>query len=391
MLAVGATLLVAAGLWVVFAVPALVKFPSHLDQTTSYAGTFKLYVDPASGQALPNAITLPLRIDRRVHTLPGGGAHTAVVEEAVTYRIGDTTQQERHHYVIDRRSMQNRSDPRSWSFAPENHTDPAGTYRITLPMGTKATGRYRIWENEPGSSFWMSGDPARARVRSHGLALVGLQEVWARVPVASYYRAQLSTQGFPLDLTFDQLAARLGAEGVDVERALAALPPADGPAVAAARAAKLPLRFFRDNDGHALVEPRTGEIVDLVYSDEAISAAPDLAPLAPLRAALGRAPASPDVTALAAGLDTIDRAAPTRVYEIRYEQTPASFARSAARAKDDLRQIVIVERDVPGGLAGLGLLAFAAAGIGWWRARHATRAPAATAAPEGFGHGKLAA
>ena len=57
---------------------------------------------------------------------------------------------------------------------------------------------------------------------------------------------------------------------------------------------RVPLRFVRDNDGHALVEPRTGEIVDLVYSDEAIRAAPDGADLvldsvggAAFRASLG--------------------------------------------------------------------------------------------------------
>ena len=140
-------------------------------------------------------LNLPLEIDRRVRTLPGGGADTVVVEEAVTYRIADTAQQERHHYVVDRRSMQHRDDERNWSFAPENRIRPAGTYRVTLPLGMSADGRYRIWENEPGRSFWMVRDPARARVRQNGLGLVGLQEVWDGVPVAPYYRTEIEKQG----------------------------------------------------------------------------------------------------------------------------------------------------------------------------------------------------
>ncbi|HET8617848.1 MAG TPA: porin PorA family protein, partial [Acidimicrobiales bacterium] len=298
----GLTLLVAAALWRPVAVPQLVKFPSHVDLTTRYEGTFTLHIDTATNQPLADPTTLPLEIDRRVRTLPGGGAHTAVLEEAVTYRVAGTTQRERHHYVIDRRSMQHRDDPRGWAFSPANRVVEAGTYRVTLPLGTEADGRYRIWENEPGQSFWMVPDPARTTVNRHGLALAGLQEVWPGVPVASYYRDELRKQGFALDLTFPELAARLAADGVDVERALAALPPSDAPVAAAARDVRLPLRFFRDNDGHALVERRTGSIVELVYSAEAITATPDLAPLRGLRDALGRA-SSPEVAPLRDALD----------------------------------------------------------------------------------------
>jgi hypothetical protein len=358
-----------------------VKFPSHVDETTHYDGTFTLFVDPATGQSLADPMTVPLEIDRRVRTLPGGGAHTAVVEEAVTYTIAGTAQEERHRYVIDRRSMQHRDDGRSWSFSPRHPIHQAGTYRVTLPLGTTADGRYRIWENEPGRSFWMVRDPARARVRRDGLTLIGMQEVWHGAPVAPYYRAELSKQGFALELTFPQLAARLAAGGVDVERALDALPAADAPVVAAARDVRLPLRFFRDNDGHALVEPRTGAIVELVFSDEAITAAPDLAPLRELRNALDRAAASPETTALADALDAVDRAPPAPVYSLRYEQTAASVAAAARRTKDDLRQLDLVERYVPGGLAALSIVLLVLVALGRWRGRPAVPALDTTRAP----------
>ena len=368
--ALGLTLLVAAALWRPVAVPQLVKFPTHVDVRTRYEGTFTLHVDAATNRPLARPLTLPLEIDRRVRTLPGGGAHTAVLEEAVTYRIAGTTQRERHHYVIDRRSMQHRDDGRAWAFSPANRVVQAGTYRVTLPLGLKTGGRYRIWENEPGRSFWMGPDPARTLVHRHGLALAGLQEVWRGAPVARYYRAELRKQGFALELTFPALAARLAARGVDVERALDALPPSEAPVVAAARDVRLPLRFFRDNDGHALVERRTGSIVELVYSAEAITATPDLTPLRELRDALGGAASSPDVAALRGALDEIERAAPTPVYSLRYEQTAASVAEAARRTRSDLRTLDLVERSIPAGLAGLSLLVLlVTVGVGLRRRR----------------------
>jgi hypothetical protein len=380
MFLVAIVLLIAAALWRPVAVTQLVKFPSHLDETTSYRGTFTVHADPATGQPLPDPMSLPLEIDRRVHTLPGGGAHTAVLEEAVTYRVGDTTQRERHHYVIDRRSMQNHEDERSWSFSPENRVVQAGTYRVTLPLGTSADGRYRIWENEPGRPFWMVGDPDRARVRQHGLSLIGLQEVWRGAPVAPYYRAELRKQGFASELTFPQLAARFTAGGVDVERALDALSPADAPVASAARDVRLPLRFFRNNDGHALVEPRTGAIVDLVSSDEAITTTVDLAPLRELRDALGRAASSPQAAALADALGTLDRAAPAPLYSLRYEQTAGSVAEAARRTRNDLRTLDLVEREIPGALAALSVALLVLVALSRWRGRP-TEFPTGTAKP----------
>ncbi|MGH9234782.1 MAG: porin PorA family protein [Acidimicrobiales bacterium] len=378
MLAAGLTLLVVAALWRPLAVPRLATFPSSVDETTHYGGTFTLYVEPATGQPLAEPMSLPLVIHRRVHTLPGGGAHTVVVEEAVSYQIADTTQEERHQYVIDRRSMQHRDDGRSWSFSPENRIHQAGTYRVTLPLGTTADDRYRIWENEPGTSFWMVRDPDRARVRQNGLALIGFQEVWQGAPVATHYLDELRKQGFAVELTFPQLATRLAAEGVDVERALGALPPADASVVAAARETALPLRFVRDNDGHALVEPRTGTIVDLVYSDEAIRAAVDLAPLRRLRDALVRSAHVPEIAALAGALDAIDRAVPTPVYSLRYEQTPASVAAAAGRTRNDIRKLDLVERYVPGGLAALSVVLLVVVAIGRWPRRRTEQPVEAT-------------
>ena len=97
MFAIGVVLLIVAALWRPVAVPQLVKFPSHLDETTRYSGTFTVYVDPATGQPLADPMILPLEIDRRVRTHPVGVAHTVVNEDAVTNRFECTNQRERHN------------------------------------------------------------------------------------------------------------------------------------------------------------------------------------------------------------------------------------------------------------------------------------------------------
>ena len=353
LLAGGAVVLVAALLWRPAVSPLLVKFPTDLDQVTRYEGTFTLHVDQATGAPLPAPVEAPLALERRIRTVPGeSGARTVVLQELVTYRIAGTEQREAHQYVMDRRTMANRDDRRSWSYDPGNVVDRAGTYRVNLPLDADREGRYRIWENEPGAAFAMVGLDRGQEL--HGLGLVEMEEVFDRVPVADVYREELRKQGFPLAVGFDVLAARLQASGVDVDRALAALPAAHAATVAEARAASLPLRFFRSNDGHALVEPRTGAIVDLLRSDEGISATVDLSSLATLRRALAAISNGPEVGRLAGALDDLESHAPWPVYDLSYRQTPASVAEIVRLTQDEVSKLELVERRIPWGLLAAG-------------------------------------
>jgi hypothetical protein len=353
-LGTGIALLLAGALWRPVAVPLLVKFPTDLDQATRYEGTFTVYVDPETGATLASPIDLPLELERRIRTVPEqSGARTVVVQELVTFRIAGTEQREAHQYVMDRRSMANRNDPRSYAYTPANIVDRDGTYRVNLPLGTKADGEYRIWENEPGQAFPMVG--VARRVEREDLSLVEMEEVFDAAPVADYYRDELRKQGFALEVGFEELAARLGAAGVDVEAALGALPASDAATVSDARMRGLPLRFFRYNDGRALVEPRTGAIVDLLVSDEGIAATIDLAPLAELRQALARNASQPAIAALADGLDAVDAASPARVYHLHYGQTPGSVDEIADLTTTELSKLDWAERRLPLILVGAGV------------------------------------
>jgi hypothetical protein len=362
-LGVGMALLLAGVLWLPVAVPLLVKFPTDLDQATRYEGTFTVYVDPDTGATLASPIDLPLELERRIRTVPEqSGARTVVVQELVTFRIAGTEQREAHQYVMDRRSMANRDDPRSYAYSPANVVDRGGTYRVNLPLGTKEDGEYRIWENEPGQAFPMVG--VARRVARGDLSLVQMEEVFDDVPVADYYRDELRKQGFALEVGFEELAARLGAAGVDVEAALAALPASDAATISDARTRALPLRFFRYNDGRALVEPRTGAIVDLLVSDEGIAATIDLAPVAELRQALARNASQPAVAALAEGLDEVDAASPSRVYHLHYSQTPESVDEITDLTRAELRKLDWAERRLPLILVGVGVVLLLVGALG---------------------------
>jgi hypothetical protein len=118
-----------------------------------------------------------------------------------------------------------------------------------------------------------------------------------------------------------------------------------------------------------------------VFSDEAITATLDLAPLRELRDVLGRVSPSPEVTALADALDAIDRTPPASVYSLRYKQTAASVAEATRRTKNELRKLDLVEQYVPWGLVVLSVVVLVGVGVGRWR-RRPTERPGEARPPE---------
>ena len=124
----------------------------------------------------------------------------------------------------------------------------------------------------------------------------------------------------------------------------------------------LPLKFFRDNDGQALVEPRTGAIVDLMSSEEAITATLDLAPLDELRDALGREPASPrSPPSPMHWTPSSEQRRPRVLAPVRTDG--GVRRRGHRRTKTDLRKLDLVERLVPVGLGALSAVLLVLVGV----------------------------
>ena len=94
----GVMLMTAAALWRSFAVPALVRFPTDVDQHPRYEGTFTLFVDPAT------ALPLEHPLDRRTLDRPLGPGRPRREHRR-------TSSGPRDHRVCRRGKWTSRADP----------------------------------------------------------------------------------------------------------------------------------------------------------------------------------------------------------------------------------------------------------------------------------------
>ena len=170
---VGVVLVLVAALWGRMVVPRVVKFPSAVDRTDHYSGTFVTFLSMLQrARRLPNHSVQPLTIDRRVASVPGAaGADVALLQETATAHMGDRTVVQANVYAVDRRTMQNVADPRAWTFTPGNVVDRTGSYYVTTPMDMASTGvSLPIWKPEAGTTYPLTSmTPATGSVAGTGL------------------------------------------------------------------------------------------------------------------------------------------------------------------------------------------------------------------------------
>ena len=123
LIVIGVILIVAAILWWAIAVNLLVKFPSDVNVTPIYEGDVDVYQDLLTGQLVKQPTNFPLSIERHYESVSDEyDSSKAVVIESITQtvevplapqEIVDISQ-----YVIDRKTIENVDDPRSWAFEP---------------------------------------------------------------------------------------------------------------------------------------------------------------------------------------------------------------------------------------------------------------------------------
>ena len=359
----GVVLVALALLWWALAVPALVKYPTDLDVTPRFEGTFTLFVNPQTAAPLAQPQELPLTIERRIQSIGDESSGSkVVVKETIIQKAGsliDTT--ETNQYVMDRRSMANVEDGRAYAFEPGNVVDRSESYRLQLPMGTDRDETYQMYKNETGALYNLVGDTGQETREVEGLTLSMFKATGNNVPLSEEYLAQLrKIVPLPETMTLTQLKPILAAGGVDVDKLVAGivpvLEPADLAALQQALAAPIELQYLTTFDGTVGIESRTGTEVDVERISETISARPQL-DLAPLQALLAKYSAQPAVQAAAPVLAGLGTAPPVRLFAYEYGQTDASVADIAGEAKDMRNQILTAERWVPGILLALGLVA----------------------------------
>jgi hypothetical protein len=358
-LSVGVLLVAAAVIWRSFAVPALVKFPTDVDQTPRYEGTFVLFVDPATAAPLDEPTTAGLAVNRHIEALPAeSGAHDVVVRETITFEVeGLPEATQVHQYVMDRSTNVNLNDGRAWAYESSNVLDRAGAYWIAMPADVDTTSPVRMYKDEIGATFSAVGGPATEEI--DGLQLVGFEaSVASPQPLTEAYLQSLdAVVPLPRSLTFDQLRPSLLAAGLPVDEAMASVAalatPDDLATLAELIGEPIPLEYVIEFSGHTFVEPQTGAIVDVSSVVDRVSARPAGEATAELVNILGNYSDNP---AIAATIDALDdfSTRPLPVFEYRYAQVPDSVEEIASWVSDQRDRMDLAERIIPlvVGLAG---------------------------------------
>jgi hypothetical protein len=363
----GGVLLLGAFGWRGIAVPALVKFPTDVDQRPQYDGTFTLFVDPASAAPLVEPTTAALSVDRHVEALPDeSGANQVVVRETITFDVdGLASATQVHQYVMNRRTNVNVADDRAWAFEDTNVLDRSEAFWVALPKDVDSTSTVPMFKDEVGGRFVATGVPETEVVE--GLDLVGVATQPTTMPLTdAYLRSLDAVIPLPRSLGFEQLKPSLIAAGVPVDAAMAALVQVATPEELATLgeliAQPIPLEYVVTFGGTVFAEPRTGAIVDVTSIVDRIGVRPAAQALPRLLTILER---HRDKPAVAAAIDGLDRLAtePLPVFEYRYAQTPASAQEIARWVADQRDRMDLAERTIPMALAMTGVVAVVVGGL----------------------------
>ncbi len=365
---------IVAVLWWTFAVPTLVKYPTDLDVTPRYAGTFTLFVNPATA-APTRPTSVPLNIERHIRALTDqSGSSRVVVQETISQQAGDLVNvTQTNVYVMDRRTMKNLVDNRAYAFEPANVVDRSGAYRLNLPFDTNADSTYEIYKNETGTTYELRGDTTTPVTNEAGLHLHNFTASVRDVPIDPAYLAELNkVLPLPDSLKLAQLKPQLKAAGLDVDTVLSAvatvITPQDLATLARLAAKPIPLQYVSSFDGKVAIEQSTGAEVD-VAATESVGAKPVLTDMATLQSVVARYPTVPAAVAAGKALQSLSAAPATKLFEFEYKQTPASVADIAEHVAAMRYQIRLADVYAPVGLLGAGALTLAVGVFVGWRRR----------------------
>jgi hypothetical protein len=343
--------------WMVVGVPTLVKYPTDLDVSPQYEGTFSLLVDPLTAAPLAEPVVMPLTVDRRIEAIEDeSGSSRVVVRETIHQVAGellDVTQT--NQYVMDRSSIENVADDRAFAFDPANVVDRSGSYRLNLPFDTSQSETYDMYKNEIDDTYGLVGDTETPTTDLEGLHLSNFVASVDEARLSDAYLTELNkTVPLPDTMTLDQMKPQLLAAGIDVDALVTALTPVltpeDAATLSSFAADPIPIEYVMSFDGQAAVEPVTGAEVRVSVS-ESVGASPVLTSLPALQDVLSHYPGVPEAVTASAALDDLAAAPASPLFEYSYEQTPASVADVADTVTDMRRQVLLAKVWLPLALA----------------------------------------
>lgn len=363
LIGVGVGLLVIALLWLVFAVPALVRYPLDIDATPIYEGKFTLFVDANTFAPLDTPQVLPLKVTRHIDALGSKSSYSkVVVSEKIDFDAGGQfSQKQDNQYVMDRRSMKNVQSDNAYAFTSDNVVDRSPAFRLNFPLDTDANGEYLIYKNETASTYTAAPDPVEPKLEVDGLHLVAFAASSKPTPISPAYIALLS-QSVPLPktLTITQLTPLLLQAGIDVPATLTALQPVITPedltTLTKLASQPIALQYLDTFSGGDAVEPTTGAIVVVRNVVETVSATAAPEASKPIIDVLTRYPQVPEAKAALEGLNAL-ATNPIPLFRNEFSQTDASIKDIAGQVKDQKDKIELAKKTVPTVLVVLGVVA----------------------------------
>jgi hypothetical protein len=368
-------LAVAALVWMVVGIPAVVKYPTDLDASPRYEGTFSLLVDPLTAAPLAEPVVIPLTVERHIEAIGDESGSSRVVVRETIHQVAadllDVTQT--NQYVMDRSSVENVTDDRAFAFDPANVVDRSGTYRLNLPFDTSRSETYGMYKNEIDGTYELVGDTATATTHLEGLDLSNFTASVDEAPLSDVYLAELDkTVPLPDSMTLDQMKPQLLAASVDVDALVTALTPVltpeDAATLSSFAAEPIPIEYVLSFTGQVAVEPVTGAEVRVSVS-ESVSARPVLTSVPALQDVLSRYPGVPEAVTTNAALGDLAAAPASPLFEYSYEQTPASVADVAGTATDLRRQVLVAKVWLPLALAAGAVLSLVVGAVVFLRRR----------------------
>ncbi len=267
----------------------------------------------------------------------------------------DFTQE--NQYVMNRRSMQNVKDPRSWAFTSDNVVDRSPNYRLNFPFDTK-TQVYPVYKNEIGTSY--EARPAGTTTDIEGVTAKDFKAVSDAKPVTAAYLAWIDQAvELPKSLTLDELKPILTTAGFDIDASLpgllAALSPEDAATVTKLATSSIDLAYQLEFTGTDAVDTYTGAPMEIRDVTETLTAKPTGDAVTTLQTVLEKYPDNTEAKAGLGAIKSLDEN-PIKVFENSYTQTPDSIHDLAGEVRHQRNQRRLAEKTVPRLLLIIGLV-----------------------------------
>ena len=364
LIVIGILLVALAIVWWAVIAPSLVKLPSDVDTPMNFEGNLTLYIDPETGQPLPEGqeMALPMTVVRTFKSLADlYTSNTAVFEDTLVMTVmGDEGDPQVSRYALDRKTRKCVDSDENWAYAPQIVlADRVGNYGPLFPGDLKVGDTVTAFFNDPAKAFDVTVVEEIADWNGLGVTALKIDATRAS---SDYYPAIAEAvlgagQGLPMEITFEELSAQLAAQGLDLEALLTALAtvasPQDLQALQALTQEPIKITYKQESGDVIYIEQKTGATIGATF-DRTTTMSPDTSGLVGAFAIIGKYASDPTVgpaitAAIQAGTQ-LAGAEPTKVFNQNMsivKEGDGSEATLVDSAKEKIPLLALVNLWIP--------------------------------------------